>query len=299
MLSKRLPKVTFFVGAPRSGTTVLFESIFHHEDVAWLPSQWKLLRFACLTGLYFRVFSNSAWHHVRHKRQLRGDPRSSNWRNKVLPGFVEGYDFWQSRFSADMANDFLLDCEPKPLEISRTRAWVSRFLRSSARSYLLHKFTGPARIGFLRAAFPEALFIHLIRDPVAVTNSLLNVPFWQKGGGLIQPWWNGVPEMYLDIYRERPLPEVLALVQWKAIVDLARREAEALIEDRYLEIRYEEFVSDPEAVVSRILDWTGLGPSERVVSASNQRLVRDRNAEAKRTVEAEVVANVEWALSRL
>lgn len=289
----------FFVGAPRSGTTVLFESIVHHEAVAWLPSQWRLLRSPTATGLYLRAFTQRRWHRVRHKPQLPGDVRRSTRANRWMPAPTEGYEFWQERFQADMEYDFLLDERPGVEECARARAWIERLLRASGRARFVHKFTGPARIGFLSRAFPEATFVHLLRDPVAVVSSLLDVEFWIEGGGLERPWWRGLPKRYEAVIQERPVPEVLALVQCRAIVDLAREEARERPETSYHEVRYEDFVSEPEGQIRSLLERCGLGSSPQVEAVLRDRPIRDRNAEGRRRLRPEQLENVRWALSRL
>lgn len=293
-----MPRVVLFTGVPRSGTTVTFESLSHHEEVAWLPAQWRILRGAPLTGLYFRAFSNRAWQHIGYKRQPGQEPGGSLVR-RFIPWSSEGYGFWQRRFSADIARDFLLGREPSPAEASDARAWVASYLRWAGKSCFIHKFTGPVRIQFLHCVFPEATFVHLVRDPIAVVRSLLNVPFWEAGEGADRPWWNGIPERYLEVHRERPVPEVLAAAQWKAIVETARQEAQLLPDGRYLEVRYSDFVSDPSGVVNDVLDGIGLGPSRRVSDAVARRSIRDRNADPRTALEPCVQANIEWALSRL
>jgi len=48
------------------------------------------------------------------------------------------------------------------------------------------------RIGFLQAIFPDAKFIHIVRDGCAVANSRMNAPFWKGWQGL-NTWGGQMP----------------------------------------------------------------------------------------------------------
>ena len=55
--------------------------------------------------------------------------------------------------------------------------------RRRARPLFLHKFTGWPRAGLLHAVFPEARFVHVVRDGRAVASSLVQQPWWPGFGG--------------------------------------------------------------------------------------------------------------------
>jgi hypothetical protein len=57
------------------------------------------------------------------------------------------------------------------------------------RNRLVVKITGWPRIGFLKEIFPDAKFIHILRDGRAVANSYINVPFWWGWRGLANWRW--------------------------------------------------------------------------------------------------------------
>jgi hypothetical protein len=89
-----------------------------------------------------------------------------------------------------------------------------------------------------------------------VVSSLLNVDFWRRHEGFEKPWWRGgLPEEYLDIwgaYDESPA--TLAAVQWRRVIEIADRERDIIAEKNYMELRYEDFVSDPHATVNLLME---------------------------------------------
>jgi len=101
--------------------------------------------------------------------------------------------------------------------------------------------------------FPQAVFVHLIRDGRDVALSPFVSPkatFWRKvyfGSQDIQSW-NGYP-MTQRAYRAHAM--LFNAHRWRYHVDLARGFSEALGE-QYIEVRYEDLVLDHEATVDKL-----------------------------------------------
>ena len=76
-------------------------------------------------------------------------------------------------------------------------------------------------------------------------------------------------------------PLALAAVQWRRIIYAARSEASGISEDRYLEIKYEDFMNNPYDSMSKLLDRCALNPSPRVYDY--MRSIRFKNMNFKYT----------------
>jgi hypothetical protein len=143
---------------------------------------------------------------------------------------------------------------------------VGRILAWQRRPRFAAKLTGPPRMAFLRSAFPDAYFVHVIRDARAVAHSLINVPFWRRQGGLEQPFWSdlmGTEE--LELWRRSGRDSAtLAALQWKCVIDLARLEADCAPKGRYVEVRYEHFTNAPHDVLRAIMNACGLSDAPAV-----------------------------------
>jgi hypothetical protein len=90
------------------------------------------------------------------------------------------------------------------------------------------------QIEVLAELFPEAKFVHIIRDGRAVALSYLERPEWG-------------PETMAE-----------AANHWKNRVRRGRAAGRAIGADRYMEVRYEDVVADPEAVSRHVCDFLGL-----------------------------------------
>ena len=91
-------------------------------------------------------------------------------------------------------------------------------------------------ISHIAAVYPDAWFIHLLRDGRDVARSITRVPFFQEPGLV------GAARMWTDTVRD--------VVNHAPAVP------------RFRELRYEELFSDPEPSVREIFRWIGLAEGE-------------------------------------
>lgn len=105
-------------------------------------------------------------------------------------------------------------------ELARKPRWGDK-----SPSYALH-------VARLAELWPEARFVHLVRDGRDVASSLLRVP------------WG-----------PRTIPG--AALHWRRSVERARRDGERLGPGRFTEVRYERLVADPEAELRTICTFLG------------------------------------------
>jgi sulfotransferase family protein len=96
-------------------------------------------------------------------------------------------------------------------------------------------------LGLLESLFPEALYVHLIRDGRDAALSFLAVP-----EGIMTETW-GHPRDAAGFAR-----------QWRTEVIFARELGRKAGPKRYLEVRYEELVAKPELELRRICSFAGL-----------------------------------------
>jgi Sulfotransferase family len=96
-------------------------------------------------------------------------------------------------------------------------------------------------IPYLAELFEEARFVHIIRDGRDVALSHLSIAEW--GPGTIEE----------------------AAQEWKSMVGAGRRAGMALASGRYVEIKYENLIADPEAALRPVCDSLGLPFDDRML----------------------------------
>lgn len=242
------------VGAPRSGTTLVFNSFAARPDLAWFSQHLSRLPGWPSVTVLTRLASGGL------RKSIDRSDRRRRWREKLRVGPSEAYGVWERYCGERFLYDFLLDERADDEQVRAVRELVAKLLRYQGRDRFATKITGPARIGYLTSIFPDARFLHVIRDGRAVVRSLLDVHFWGGTWREREPAWKGgLSEAELERWRELGEPPLaLAALQWRAIVRSARAEAERLAPDRYAELRYEDFVASPEDVLERMTEFCEL-----------------------------------------
>lgn len=258
----RLARPIFVIGMPRSGTTVLFEALARHPDLGWVSNYCRMYPRAPWTNVCRLLLDNSLVHLHGHKKQYGRAPPYNLW----LPQPDEAYEFWDAYAGTDFSRAALHGQPCSPDAAAALAAACAAVVRWQGRDRFSAKLTGPPRIAFLRSVFPDAHFVHLIRDGRAVVHSLLNIPFWRNQGGLERPFWSGLlsaAEMDLWEHGARD-PALLAALQWKRVIELARIEKEALAPAQYVEIRYEDFTAAPHDVIAEVSRTCALAHAPQV-----------------------------------
>lgn len=131
----------------------------------------------------------------------------------------------------------------------------TRFLEKTPKNAL--------RVPFLAAAFPDARFVYLYRDPRETTSSMLDA--WRSGRFVTYPdlpGWSGSPWSLLLTpgWRDldgQPLAAVVA-AQWATTTEMLLDDLEALGPDRWCVASYDRLVADPRAEIGQLCAFLGL-----------------------------------------
>jgi hypothetical protein len=156
--------------------------------------------------------------------------------------------------------DYMRSTIEKHLYHSNSQRFVNKNTRNTRRTRYLH------------AIFPDALFIHVIRDGRAVAHSLLHVKFWPN----LSLWWKDqCTPLQLNGQGEDPL--LVAGRNWEAEVKRMLEDAEHLSNEQYIEIRYEDLIKHPKTVMHQVLDFCDLRWSSRFEEHMNSFSLENRN----------------------
>lgn len=255
MTEPELQNPIFVIGVPRSGTTAFFEHFSRSAELAWMSNYSRMFPSVHAVNLLRPIFD----HKLLKMRGNKDQYGTESLFNKLLPRPDEAYEFWNRYAHPEFSRSYLLDTRATSRQIESTRRAVRSLVRYQRKDRFAAKITGPSRIEFLSSIFPDAVFIHVVRDGLAVTHSLLNVGFWRKRGGLTKPWWQGgLDESYVNQWKISNDPAILAALQWKQVIEHARKEASRLPGEQYVEIRYEDYMSNRETLLNALFRDLGL-----------------------------------------
>lgn len=245
--------LVFVLGTGRCGSTLVQEVLARHPDVAFVSNVEDRFPLPPRAGR----LNNALW---------RALPPSAAQKGRLRYAPSEAYralDREVSPVLSTPARD-LLASDATPWLADRLRTFVQERWDAQGKPAFLHKLTGWPRAGLLAEVFPEARFVHVVRDGRAVANSWLQMDWWPGYRGP-QGWSFGPlsPDQQEEYDRSGRSFVTLAGIGWKLLMDAYADAAAALPADRWLDVRYEDVLDDPAALFGQVLDFSGLPHDER------------------------------------
>ena len=240
----------FVIGTGRCGLTPLMDLIAYHKDLAW-PSQY-LNRPRLTSKLYLAYLSRLAdW------RIFNSSLKHTSY---FFPKHSEAtilYDSCFNGFSAPFRdldeNDVTKDVEKKFVTMADS------IVKYQNKNRFIAEYSGWSRIDFIKKIFPDAVFIHIVRDGRAVANSLINVKYWNGWRGTSNWLWGeptGDCKEYLEKYNYSFL--AMAAIQWKMTLNNIVHKSRTLDKLDLLEVRYEDLVKDPNIIANKCMKFLNL-----------------------------------------
>ncbi len=242
------PRLVFVLGTGRCGSTLVQEILCRHPEVGFASNLADRLRLPARA---------SRWNGVLY----RNLPAAATRKGRIRYAPSESYRAF------DRAVSSLLSVPFRDLVAEDVTPWVERQLRAfflgrahaQGVDIFLHKLTGWPRVGFLDRIFPQARFIHVVRDGRAVANSWLQMPWWLGYRGPEKWQWGPLPPDLAAGWAASGYSFVLlAGLLWALLLDAYERAAAGLPADRRLQIRYEDVIAQPREAFRRMLDFCGL-----------------------------------------
>ncbi|GGU53506.1 sulfotransferase family protein [Streptomyces daghestanicus] len=204
----------FLLGCPRSGTTLLQLMLHAHPRIALppenrfvLPAYERRLSFGDLRRCAGRA-ALAEW--ITTRRETRFDELGLD-ADTVAARITDGPPTLGSALGV-------------PLRAYAERHGKARW-GDKRPAYALH-------VPEILRLFPDAQFVHLVRDGRDCVASLLGMPWWHAG-----------------------LHEAVAT--WAQVMDTTRRHARRLGPERWHELRYEDLLTGPEPVLRGLCAYLG------------------------------------------
>jgi hypothetical protein len=279
-----LEKPIIIFGSGRSGTTVISEIIFQHEDLAWHSNYQELFPGFLPINYMRRLVDNKLWRIVGMNTQ-----NNKSFTNYMLFRPIERYDFWEAITGKriDFSRGFLLNEKATDEERHYIRNAFARMVKYHKRKRLAVKITGPARMEYLMSIFPDAQFVNIQRDPIATIRSWLEIYWNEQVTG--QLWWQGAysPEELQKANELSSNKFLFVAFQYKKLMETTQQEIDKMHPDIY-NASYEDFVKDPKALINDMMQFLHLQPSALIDKFMNKLSIANRNTRDAATKNSEI-----------
>ncbi|MDQ3854414.1 MAG: sulfotransferase [Thermoproteota archaeon] len=235
-------KPILIIGAPGSGTTLLYQTLCSHRDVAYINHNmlragiWRHGRFVGDRRKALFMLQN-----LVHR-----DPDSTFPHEADIFWMTYFRDYYSYMTEYDYTEEMAAYFRKKVLQVQNLWGGRPRFVNKNLQNCF--------RVRLLNSIFPDAKFIHIIRDGRAVAFSILN----KKDLGATSPiLLVGFKDILGDRYKSEHSELYNYGLAWAEYVRKAR-EASAVAQGRYYEVHYENLVKEPYNELRKIVDFCEL-----------------------------------------
>ncbi len=185
----------FIIGAPRTGSTILYQLLTNHLDALYISNLVNICRENTFLGFQL------------HKMLFGNKPHNcftSRFGRTEDGGLIAPHEglFWYKWLPTD--KHYVLPEEISPKNKQEIRDYFYAIMNYHDKPLLIKNMTFSLRLKLVAELFPNARIIYLKRNPLFTAQSLIHV---RKGyHGDISIWWSLMPPNY-DTLIKQSIPE--------------------------------------------------------------------------------------------
>jgi len=248
--SLKIKKPIFIIGVPRTGTTFIYRILCFHPDLAymshldlknWIPEDEQ------------KKFKNHFNKMKENNEPIpRNEPALFVFGTDLVPGVVdksrtpiEGETLWKKHLPSYKKN---ISEDTKNVVIKA----VTDVIESQKKPRFLNKAPqNSARLFAIQKCFPDAKFINMARDPLAVISSFIGRI---EREGVFD---TGIPIQNISEYKKLDPIQQFAW-RYKEITDAIYDFAKLQNKDTFVTVRYEKMIANPQGILKKILQFCDL-----------------------------------------
>lgn len=243
--------LVFIVGAPRTGSTFLYEILTNSLDILYADN----LVDAFYINWYFGFWlSKKLGKNKAHNcfGSVHGDTSGFGWRAPAECG-----DFWYRWLPR--TRHFIDGGELGKEAVAEIRSNLFSVINRYNKPMLLKNMNAGQRMRLIYEISPDSRFIFLRRNPVDVALSILRVRRAIHGNE--STWWSLIPRNYDQISGLQPVPQIVKQIYFleKQIIE----DSTLFKSDNFLTLNYEDVVNSPLKTIDLFQSLVGTSLTHR------------------------------------
>lgn len=236
--TKLLNPPIFIIGAPRSGSTLLFQVLINRYEFTHITNVHCML-YGVVT--FVERWFGPSWKKGGAKKYVSQHGVSTG---KWAPSECGSFWYrWFRKFPHYVSTEDISNAK-----LNGLRRVVGAFGKAGGRPILFKNLYCSVRLQPLAQAFPEALFIVITRDLLRIGQSILICR--KKVNGNYKEWWSVQPPEYEILKHLAPPLQVIG--QTKAVYRLIESDSSKIGKKRFMNIDYEVFCDDIHSELDRV-----------------------------------------------
>ena len=228
----------FIIGAPRTGSTILYEALISTYQVSYISN---------IAALFYRSPALCTWltKNLARNRRFQGKSQFGYIRGLTSPseaGRLFSYWFGEQSFNETP--------EIHNVSTNYIRSTVSTISSIMGGPLVTKNLNNSFRLRAIHKAFPNAIYLYIKRDPLYTAQSLLIAR--RKLFKNETHWFSVKPPGYESMINKSQYDQIAWQV--KAVEDLIENEIHSLKLQRALTIHYQDFCADYTGTLKIISD---------------------------------------------
>jgi len=231
------PAPVFVIGAPRTGSTILYQALTHMFDVGYIDN----LACTWCHNLRFGMWLSKRRYGNRAHGNFSADQGSTITAGGHAPS--ECGRFWYRWLSR--TEHFVDAGETPAATLEEIRAEIAGAQRVAGQPMLFKNLNAGQRLRMIHGIFPDARFIFIRRDPRFVIRSILKAR--RKSGTPADELWSVRPACYRELL-DKPETDMVAAQVWHIEKQIAE-DLELFPPENRMTLHYRDLSADTLAAL--------------------------------------------------
>jgi len=231
----------FIIGAPRTGSTILYEYITNYLDVTYINN------FIC--KFYSLLYLGSVVSKIVFQDKQHNRFDSEQGRTQGLNSPSECGEFWYRWFPRD--RHFVDFNELDSLQITQIRDVIKAVVNKNNKPIVFKNMNCGQRLRVIKDVFPDALFIYCKRNPLFTAQSIIETR--EKVCKNRAVWWSIMPKEYNELLKLDYPEQVVKQVYY--IQKQIEEDLSLFGKKQFIEIWYKDFCKSPRLTIEKIRNF--------------------------------------------